>query len=72
MQIANAAPFASPSVSSRARQNTVFDSGAPLMKQSAEKYLQYMSSVKNSSPHTILNYGKDLSQFLEFLSPPGT
>jgi integrase/recombinase XerC len=72
MQIANAAPFASPSVSSRTRQNTVFYSGAPLMKQSAENYLQYMSSVKNSSPHTILNYGKDLSQFLEFLSPPGT
>src|ERR1700723_69563 len=41
------------------------------MKQSAEKFLQYLSSVKNSSPHTILNYGKDLSQFLEFLSPPG-
>ena len=41
----------------------------PAMKQSAEKYLQYLSSVKNSSPHTILNYGKDLSQFLEFLSP---
>jgi integrase/recombinase XerC len=41
------------------------------MKQAAEKYLQYMSSVKNSSPHTILNYGKDLSQFLEYLSPPG-
>jgi integrase/recombinase XerC len=42
------------------------------MKRSAEKYLQYLSSVKNSSPHTILNYGKDLSQFLEYLSPPGT
>jgi integrase/recombinase XerC len=27
--------------------------------------------VRNSSPHTILNYGKDLSQFLEYLSPPG-
>jgi integrase/recombinase XerC len=27
--------------------------------------------VKNSSPPTILNYGKDLSQFLEYLSPPG-
>lgn len=43
----------------------------PRMKQSAEKFLQYMSSVKNSSPHTILNYGKDLSQFLDYLSPPG-
>jgi integrase/recombinase XerC len=41
------------------------------MKQSAEKYLQYLSSVRNSSPHTILNYGKDLSQFLDYLSPPG-
>jgi integrase/recombinase XerC len=44
----------------------------PRMKQSAEKFLQYLSSVKNSSPHTILNYGKDLSQFLDYLSPPGT
>ncbi len=41
------------------------------MKQATEKFLQYLSSVKNSSPHTILNYGKDLSQFLEYLSPPG-
>jgi integrase/recombinase XerC len=41
------------------------------MKQSTEKFLQYMSSVKNCSPHTILNYGKDLSQFLDYLSPPG-
>lgn len=41
------------------------------MKQSVEKFLQYMGSVKNSSPHTILNYGKDLSQFLDYLSPPG-
>ena len=41
------------------------------MKQAVEKYLQYMSSVKNSSPHTILNYGKDLRQFQEYLAPPG-
>jgi integrase/recombinase XerC len=41
------------------------------MKQAAEKFLHYMSSVRNSSPHTILNYGRDLSQFLEYLSPPG-
>src|SRR6201987_4519018 len=41
------------------------------MKQAVEKYLQYMSSVKNSSPHTILNYGKDLNQFQEYLAPPG-
>ena len=41
------------------------------MKEPVDKYLQYMSSVKNSSPHTILNYGKDLSQFLDYHSPPG-
>lgn len=41
------------------------------MKQSIEKYLQYLQSVKNSSPHTVLNYGKDLAQFEQYLSPPG-
>jgi integrase/recombinase XerC len=41
------------------------------MKQAIGKYLQYLSSVKNSSPHTILNYGKDLEQFVAYLSPPG-
>jgi len=41
------------------------------MKQDVDKFLQYLRSVKNSSPHTILNYGKDLAQFLVFLAPPG-
>jgi integrase/recombinase XerC len=41
------------------------------MKQAIEKYLAYLRSVKNSSPHTILNYGKDLEQFVAYLSPPG-
>ena len=41
------------------------------MKQAVGKFLEYLQSVKNSSPHTISNYGKDLSQFIEFLSPPG-
>src|SRR6202030_3182185 len=41
------------------------------MKQAIGKYLQYLQSVKNSSPHTILNYGKDLQQFVAYLSPPG-
>src|ERR1700724_4852357 len=41
------------------------------MKQAAARYLQYMGSVRNSSPHTILNYGKDLNQFQEYLAPPG-
>jgi len=41
------------------------------MKQAIAKYLQYLQSVRNSSPHTILNYGKDLTQFVAYLSPPG-
>jgi integrase/recombinase XerC len=41
------------------------------MLQAIEKYLGYLRSVKNSSPHTISNYGKDLSQFIAYLSPPG-
>jgi integrase/recombinase XerC len=41
------------------------------MNEAIAKYLQYLRSVKNSSPHTILNYGKDLAQFVTYLSPPG-
>jgi integrase/recombinase XerC len=41
------------------------------MKQATGKFLAYLRSVKNSSPHTILNYGKDLEQFIAYLSPPG-
>ena len=42
------------------------------MKQAIGKYLQYLQSVRNSSPHTIVNYGNDLEQFVAYLSPPGT
>ncbi len=41
------------------------------MREAIAKYLEYLQSVKNSSPHTILNYRKDLEQFLAYLSPPG-
>ena len=41
------------------------------MKQAIESYLEYLVSVKNSSPHTISNYGTDLRQFVAFLTPPG-
>jgi integrase/recombinase XerC len=40
------------------------------MKQAIARYLEYLRSVKNSSPHTISNYGKDLEQFVVYLSPP--
>jgi len=42
------------------------------MRKSIEKFLEYLRSVKNASPHTITNYGKDLEQFRVFLMPPGT
>src|SRR5271169_2594400 len=41
------------------------------MKTTIAKYLEYLRAVKNSSPHTISNYGKDLAQFVVYLSPPG-
>lgn len=42
------------------------------MKEAIAKYLEYLRSVRNSSSHTISNYGTDLDQFLAYLSPPGT
>ena len=42
------------------------------MKASIDKFLEYLRSVRNASPHTITNYGKDLEQFRTFLTPPGT
>jgi integrase/recombinase XerC len=46
-------------------------SGSAEMKQAIGKFLQYLQSVRNSSPHTVLNYGNDLGQFVAYLSPPG-
>jgi integrase/recombinase XerC len=42
------------------------------MKPTIQKYFEYMRSVRNSSPHTLVNYGNDLEQFVAFLTPPGT
>src|ERR1700675_977156 len=42
------------------------------MKPTIQKYIEYMRSVRNSSPHTLVNYGNDLGQFVAFLTPPGT
>jgi integrase/recombinase XerC len=41
------------------------------MREAIAKYLEYLRSVRNSSPHTVSNYGRDLDQFLVYLSPPG-
>src|SRR5215472_9768545 len=40
------------------------------MDKAITKYLEYLRTVRNSSPHTVSNYGKDLHQFLLFLTPP--
>jgi len=41
------------------------------MNKTIEQYLEYMRSVKNASPHTVTNYGKDLEQFVTYQTPPG-
>lgn len=41
------------------------------MKIPIQKYLEYLWSVRQSSPHTLINYGSDLNQFLLYLTPPG-
>jgi integrase/recombinase XerC len=41
------------------------------MKRAMDSFLEYLRSVRNSSPHTVTNYGNDLSQFLDYMSPPG-
>jgi len=41
------------------------------MKQAIDKFFRYLRSVKNASPHTVVNYGQDLQQFVLYLSPPG-
>src|SRR6202171_4354735 len=40
------------------------------MKQAMGKFLEYLRSVRNASPHTIINYGNDLDQFLIYLTRP--
>src|SRR5262249_26278110 len=40
------------------------------LKTAILKFLEYLQSVRNSSPHTVSNYGKDLNQFLVYLKPP--
>lgn len=40
------------------------------MKAAIEKFLAYLRSVRNASPHTLRNYAMDLGQFLVYLTPP--
>jgi integrase/recombinase XerC len=40
------------------------------MKSAIERFLRYLSSERNVSPHTLRNYASDLQQFLAYLTPP--
>ena len=42
------------------------------MKSAVGQFLNYLRSVRNASPHTLRSYENDLSQFVAFLTPPGT
>src|ERR1700730_2778805 len=42
------------------------------MKSAIHQFLTYLRSVRNASPHTVRSYEIDLSQFIAFLTPPGT
>jgi len=41
------------------------------MDSAVKQFLNYLRSVRNSSPNTIRSYESDLDQFLHFLTPPG-
>jgi integrase/recombinase XerC len=41
------------------------------MKIPIQKFLEYLRSIRDCSPLTIVNYGTDLNQFLVYLTPPG-
>jgi integrase/recombinase XerC len=41
------------------------------MKAAIDRYLAYLRSVRNASPHTLTNYRRDLEQFVSYLTPPG-
>ena len=42
------------------------------MDSAVKQFFMYLRSVRNASEHTIRSYENDLSQFLTFLTPPGT
>jgi integrase/recombinase XerC len=42
------------------------------MKMLMQKFIEYLWSVRQCSPHTLTNYGSALNQFLLYLTPPGT
>ncbi len=41
-----------------------------MIQQTTVRFLEYLRSVRNSSPNTVISYAKDLEQFVMYLSPP--
>jgi integrase/recombinase XerC len=41
------------------------------MKQHIDKFIDYLRYERNASPNTIREYRRDVSQFMQFLTPPG-
>ena len=41
------------------------------MKQHIDKFINYLRYERNASPNTIREYRRDVTQFMQFLTPPG-
>jgi len=41
------------------------------MKQHIDKFVEYLRYERNASPNTIREYRRDVTQFMQFLTPPG-
>src|ERR1700751_1961950 len=41
------------------------------MKKHIDKFIEYLTIVRHASPNTIREYRRDVTQFMQFLTPPG-